>query len=172
MQSQNSVNGSERQTDRNAVNWRRTNQIVRNLRQRIFRASQEGDFKKASGMFLLKFGWFKIERHVMVKGYNSPDDGTLRNYWDWRNRKKAKDLKPSRILLAQSQKGRCVHCGKSLFEDEDIELHHKVSRGAGGTDKYKNLELLLLFCHQQIHQTGMQGFVCKCRVRRNAQARF
>lgn len=116
---------------------------------------------KATGMFLLKFGWFKIERHVLVKGYNSPDDGTLRNYWDWRNRKKAKDLKPSRTRLAQSQKGRCVHCGESLFEGEDTELHHKISRAAGGTDKYENLELLHLFCHQQIHQTGMQSFVCK-----------
>ena len=50
MQHQNSVNGSERQTDWNAVNWRRANQIVRNLRQRIFRASKEGDFKKVASL--------------------------------------------------------------------------------------------------------------------------
>ena len=83
------------------------------------------------------------------------------NCWDWRNRKKAKDLKPSRTRLAQSQKGRCMNCGESLFEGEDIELHHKVSRAAGGTDRYENLELIHLFYHQQIHQTGMQSFVCK-----------
>ena len=50
MHNASSVNGSERQTDWNAVNWRRTNRIVRNLRQRIFRASKEGDLKKVASL--------------------------------------------------------------------------------------------------------------------------
>lgn len=116
---------------------------------------------KASGMHLLKFQWFKIERHVLVKESASPDDATLQTYWAWRNRQKTKELKPSRAWIAQSQKGRCVHCGESLFEGEDIELHHKVSRATGGTDQYENLELLHLICHQQIHQTVRQSFGCQ-----------
>jgi RNA-directed DNA polymerase len=45
-----SVNGTEGQTGWNAVNWRRTNRHVRNLRQRIFRASQEGNLKKVRSL--------------------------------------------------------------------------------------------------------------------------
>src|ERR1044072_67878 len=45
-----SANGSERPTDWNAVNWRRANRMVRNLRQRIFRASKAGDLKKVASL--------------------------------------------------------------------------------------------------------------------------
>lgn len=38
-----SANGTTGQTDWNAVSWKRTNRIVRNLRQRIFKASKAGD---------------------------------------------------------------------------------------------------------------------------------
>lgn len=50
MQSTRPVNGTERQTRWQAINWRRANKIVRNLRQRIFRASQEGDLKKVRSL--------------------------------------------------------------------------------------------------------------------------
>src|SRR6185503_7816141 len=46
MQTARTVTGTERQTDWNTVNWRRTEKTVRNLRQRIFRATQAGDLKK------------------------------------------------------------------------------------------------------------------------------
>jgi hypothetical protein len=35
-----SANGTKGQTDWNAINWRQVNRRVRNLRQRIFRASR------------------------------------------------------------------------------------------------------------------------------------
>ena len=108
---------------------------------------------KATGLHVLKFAWFKIERHVLVRGNASPDDGALQDYWAWRKRKRSSDLKPSRARIAQSQKGCCGRCGESLFNEEELQLHHKVPRSAGGTDKYENLELLHLFCHQQIHAT-------------------
>lgn len=41
-----SANGTTGQTDWNAVSWKRTNRIVRNLRQRIFKASKAGDICK------------------------------------------------------------------------------------------------------------------------------
>ena len=40
------ANGPDRPTDWNSVNWRKANRQVRNLRQRIFGASQAGDLKK------------------------------------------------------------------------------------------------------------------------------
>jgi RNA-directed DNA polymerase len=45
-----SVNGTVKPTDWNTVNWRRARKKVRNLRQRIFRASQSGDLKKVRSL--------------------------------------------------------------------------------------------------------------------------
>jgi len=44
------VNVTERPTDWQAVNWKQANRLVRNLRQRIFRAAQAGDLKKVSSL--------------------------------------------------------------------------------------------------------------------------
>jgi RNA-directed DNA polymerase len=45
-----SANGTARQTDWNAVDWRQAEKTVRNLRQRIFRATQEGNLKKVRSL--------------------------------------------------------------------------------------------------------------------------
>ena len=50
MQGASTVNGTERQTDWHGVNWRRANRVVRNLRQRIFRASKEGDLRRVASL--------------------------------------------------------------------------------------------------------------------------
>jgi RNA-directed DNA polymerase len=47
---------------------------------------------KQTGAHLLKFSWFPIERHTLVKGTSSPDDPRLRSYWMERQAAKAKDL--------------------------------------------------------------------------------
>jgi RNA-directed DNA polymerase len=44
------ANGTKARTDWDAVDWRQTNEIVRNLRQRIFRASKEGDHRKVRNL--------------------------------------------------------------------------------------------------------------------------
>src|SRR5438046_2032689 len=44
------ANRTEGQTDWNAVDWRATNRRVRNLRQRIFRATQKGDWDKVQSL--------------------------------------------------------------------------------------------------------------------------
>jgi RNA-directed DNA polymerase len=106
---------------------------------------------KQTGMLLQKFSWFPIERHALVQGNASPDDQSLRDYWAKRMAAKAKDLIPSRQKIARKQKGLCQRCGESLFNEEEIHLHHKVWKSKGGEDKYGNFELVHLFCHQQIH---------------------
>src|SRR6266498_2811668 len=50
MQDATSANGASEQAVWNAVNWRQANRIVRNLRQRIFRASKEGDLEKVASL--------------------------------------------------------------------------------------------------------------------------
>src|SRR5512142_196411 len=55
-----SANGTETQPDWNAINWRQANRTVRNLRQRIFRATQEGNLKKVRSL-----------QKLMLKSYSN-----------------------------------------------------------------------------------------------------
>lgn len=50
MQSETIVNVTERTCDWNTVDWRKTNRIVSNLRQRIFRATQTAQLKKVRSL--------------------------------------------------------------------------------------------------------------------------
>jgi len=50
MNSANCSNGPMGSTDWNTVEWRRANALVRNLRQRIYRATAEGDLRKVRSL--------------------------------------------------------------------------------------------------------------------------
>ncbi len=106
---------------------------------------------KHTGSHLLKFRWFKIERHVLVRGTASRDDPALRAYWRDRDKAKATDLSPSKQRIARAQGYTCRTCGESLFNDEELHKHHIESRATGGKDSYDNLTLEHLYCHQQKH---------------------
>jgi RNA-directed DNA polymerase len=106
---------------------------------------------KRTGGYLLKFSWFPIERHTLVKGTSSPDDPCLKAYWAKRQAAKAKDLTFSKQQLVKRQQGRCLACGESLFNEEEIQVHHLLAQSQGGEDIYSNLSLVHLLCHQQIH---------------------
>jgi RNA-directed DNA polymerase len=106
---------------------------------------------KQTGGYLLKFSWFPIERHTLVKGRSSPDDPCLKDYWENRQAAKAKDLTFSKQKLTKRQKGRCPECGDSLFNDEELQVHHLLARSKGGKDSYSNLALVHFLCHQHIH---------------------
>jgi RNA-directed DNA polymerase len=109
---------------------------------------------KAVGAYLLKFKWFKIERHVIVRGTASPDDPALRAYWAARSRAKASELTPSQRSIAARQRYVCPVCGQSLFTGEELQTHHLVPRAQGGTDAYTNLTLVHYFCHQRLHASA------------------
>jgi RNA-directed DNA polymerase len=106
---------------------------------------------KHTGAYLLKFSWFPIERHTLVKGRASPDNPALKDYWKERQAAKAKDLTPRKQKLAQRQHGVCPYCKESLFNEEELHVHHRQPRKQGGKDTYGNLQLVHLFCHQRIH---------------------
>jgi RNA-directed DNA polymerase len=108
-----------------------------------------GDIEEPS-VYMYKFSWTNIQRHVMVKGTNSPDDPALVEYWEQRELRKIKNLPPDLKLLAKRQQGQCPHCGESLFNDERCEEHHVIRRDEGGPDTLDNLLLVHYFCHQQI----------------------
>ena len=106
---------------------------------------------KPTGMFLQKFSWTKIQRHVKVKGDYSPDDSTLRNYWDKRRRKTA-SLSPYLQRVAHLQDFECPVCGQELFNGEELHQHHTIlDKKDKSREKPKHLRLVHLYCHQQIH---------------------
>ncbi|MEO1432849.1 MAG: HNH endonuclease signature motif containing protein [Cyanobacteria bacterium J06633_8] len=45
----------------------------------------------------------------------------------------------------------CPTCRESLFNGEELHVHHIIPKSKGGKDTYKNLQLVHLMCHQQIH---------------------
>ena len=104
---------------------------------------------KRSGHYLLKFSWFKIERHVLVKGTASPDDASLQEYWWQRRKVNLRQLTSSDRLIAERQDWDCPICRMALFNGEPLERHHRTARTDGGSDSYSNRVLLHRYCHQQ-----------------------
>src|SRR5256885_16057073 len=60
MQGPSLANGTEKQTNWNAIDWRKANRTVRNLRHRIFRAAQEGNLNKVRSL-----------QKLMLKSYSN-----------------------------------------------------------------------------------------------------
>lgn len=102
---------------------------------------------KQTGGYLLKFRWFKIVRHELVRGSSSPDDSSLRDYWWERSKVNAAHLPPGDRRMALAQDWRCRLCGMALMNGEVLHGHHKIPRAMGGTDGDR--ELVHLYCHQQ-----------------------
>jgi hypothetical protein len=50
-----------------------------------------------SGAYLIKFAWTKITRHTLVKGWASPDDPALTDYWAARRRRGRPPLDRARL---------------------------------------------------------------------------
>ena len=103
--------------------------------------------------YLFKLSWLPITRHIIVKHDASPDDATLKEYWEWRNQKKLELLNTARQRnLARRQKGKCPYCHDMLGNGEELHVHHLIPKPKGGTDSLHNLVLTHLYCHQQQHR--------------------
>ncbi len=87
---------------------------------------------------------------IKVEGSRSPYDGDS-NYWSTRMGDKYLTLDPQKSRLMKIQKGRCALCGQHFKPGDVLEKHHKIQRKEGGNNAEKNLELLHLHCHDQIH---------------------
>ena len=105
---------------------------------------------KRTGRFLLKFRWFKIEHHILVRGTSSPDDASLRDYWWARQRSTIRCLTPGDVKVADRQAWTCPVCGMGLINGEPLERHHVTPRSEGGSDSHSNRSLVHLYCHQQL----------------------
>jgi hypothetical protein len=105
-------------------------------------------------LILYSIASVSIERHLKVKGDASPDDPSLREYWEKRYQKWGKSYweKNSRnYKIAKNQDWKCPSCGEPLLNDEELETHHIISVAVGGLDDIENLQHLHKACHQQIN---------------------
>lgn len=109
---------------------------------------------KYKTIFLERATKIHIERHVLVKGANSPDDPSLVKYWEERQRNTGKKYWERGSLkhqVAENQKWKCPVCGENLFNGEDLQIHHITKVTDGGTDEGHNLTHLHKACHRHIH---------------------
>jgi RNA-directed DNA polymerase len=106
---------------------------------------------KHTGKYLLRFAWFDIRRHILVRGTHSTDDPCLRSYWQERNKTQVKDLPSIEQRIARKQSFICEECRETLFNGEELHVHHVKHKEDGGGDTIHNLKLIHLYCHQQIH---------------------
>lgn len=109
---------------------------------------------KEKDLFLYPIAYTPIERHVKVKGEASPDDPSLRKYWELRHLKYGKsywERNSRNYKIAQNQNWKCPICGEPLFNGEELETHHIVPMAKGGLDDLENLQHLHKACHKQVH---------------------
>jgi len=95
-----------------------------------------------------------IERHIKVKGNASPDDPSLKEYWEKRHQKNGKSYweKGTKYYeVAKIQNWKCPICGEPLLNGEKIETHHILPVAKGGLDDVDNLQHLHSSCHKQVH---------------------
>jgi len=110
------------------------------------------DAKNGKNRYLIKMSWIPIERYFSVKGDASPDNPELTSYWEKRRRRKqAEEQRPYHRILRVKQKGLCPQCGCELDNGEELHIHHTTPLSQGGKDHILNMQLLHMFCHQQIH---------------------
>jgi RNA-directed DNA polymerase len=58
----------------------------------------------------------------------------------------------SRQKLAKKQRYLCPLCGQFICDNrESLEVHHIIPRALGGTNEYKNLQLVHISCHIDHH---------------------
>jgi RNA-directed DNA polymerase len=93
-----------------------------------------------------------IVRHVKVRGDKSPYDG---DWVYWARRLGRDPTKSDRVVkLLKRQSGICMICGLYFTTEDKMEVHHWDSDRQN--NRYENLALLHVHCHDQIHGEWFQ----------------
>lgn len=103
---------------------------------------------------LKKMAWTPIVRHPQIKHDYSPYNKELKEYFIKRDKKEFdKNNVAYRQKLAKKQDYKCPLCGMSITDfKEGLETHHKIPKVKGGSDEYKNLQLVHISCHIEHHK--------------------
>ena len=93
-----------------------------------------------------------------MKYKNSPDDGSLVEYFEKRDKKEfIKDNVSSRRKLSKLSNYKCRVCNQSLVGEESLNINLIMPRKLGGDERYDNLELLHKSC-RRYHQTLLEKY--------------
>jgi RNA-directed DNA polymerase len=128
--------------------------------QWVFACTTSDRRGKDKELALYQIAYTPIERHIKVKGDASPDDPSLKEYWNKRHQKLGKtrfDKGTKLYTIAENQGWKCPECGEPLFDGEEIETHHIMPVAEGGTDDVENLQHLHVPCHKQVHKTQVKS---------------
>lgn len=88
-----------------------------------------------------------INQYVKVQGDRSLFDCDF-VYWSTRLGRHP-EIHPRKSRLLKAQKGKCYHCSLSFAYGDVMEVDHIVPRSMGGSDVWKNLQLLHRHCHHE-----------------------
>lgn len=103
-------------------------------------------------LLLFQIPYVPIKRHTLCKDLNAYDLEAV-EYFTKRTTSESKNALlggNTKGALVKVQKGYCPVCQTSLFNGEELEIHHITLRKDGGNHSYKNLKLLHKLCHRQV----------------------
>ena len=105
-------------------------------------------------MVLYRIGYTRIQRHTLIRGDASPDNPELQDYFERRAKQSSHIGEYPKAVqrVIGHQQAKCLNCGQSLFNGEDIHVHHKIPRQKGGTNHTSNLVAVHQVCHAQLHR--------------------
>ena len=111
-------------------------------------------FGETPALCLTSAAGVPITRHVKVRGYASPYDPALKDYWNQRAARKIEEryLSKKKKVILGAQGYQCWRCGRALREEDAIHFHHKIPRCKGGQGGTSNLCAAHRYCHQQFHK--------------------
>jgi RNA-directed DNA polymerase len=128
---------------------------------------------RETGGYMVRFAWTKIVRHDLVSGTASPDDPSLKEYWDQR-RRRTKDLPPighARLSLLKRQKGRCPACGDLLLHaDRQPQSPQEWEQWTAATRKALTLNAIAVTGGSSPDNTEQRLIHEHCRRRRAARS--
>lgn len=94
-----------------------------------------------------------IKRHIKIKSDCNPYDPIWKPYLEKRNYfKMMSELKRKKQdEIWKRQKGVCPICNQPISMDFKWDIHHVIPKSEGGDNSLKNLIMLHLTCHRQLH---------------------
>ena len=129
--------------------------------KRYFKPDKTGQSRRkwiltdpVTGNQLKRMSWTEIKRHVLIKHTSTPFDSTLTEYFRKRDIKEFENnTVSSRQKLAKKQNYVCPICKRSVTDfKEGLETHHIIPKYHGGSDEYKNLQVVHISCHIEYHK--------------------
>jgi RNA-directed DNA polymerase len=104
--------------------------------------------------YMLRFSWFPIKRHILVKRFASWDDPELTEYWDKRKQRETANVLPRfRVAVAMHQAWICPICRDHLLNGEELLEQRVATIYEIGGNRPTNLRLVHAGCRKAARST-------------------